>query len=726
MITFNEKTKVFHLNNSRISYMMHVNEYNMLIKLYFGKCIADFDNNQIESIQNIYADTYAFYDLAKKEETTNSKLDPFSILSEVPSNLRSDKREPLVIINHNDNSSVTDFRFYDYQIFYGKPLLEDLPHIKAEEENSETLLVILKDIKDEVYLYCYYTILKNLDVIIRHNEIHSKSKNIVKVNRLFSQSLDLQSSNYTLISIHGAYASDKLVEESELTHNKIVIEDVSGGKGFNNSAVYMLKEKSSTLDKGEVIGGGLIYSNNYKLIIHRTQMEQIRVSIGMNDYNFEAVLKEGESYVSPESFVAYTNDGVNGMTHIFHDLTRDYLLRKLPETMQNCVLLNSWEGCYFNFDTKKIIDMLTKCKDMGVNLFVLDDGWFRNDDTYGLGDWVIDENKIDFKKVIDYAHSLNIKFGLWVEPEQISFNSNLYREHPEFALFDPSINQPTTLRHQFVLDVTNKEARDNVFNQISKIFDKYEIDYCKWDFNRMLTEAYSKTLPIEKQKEIFHLFALGSYDLLDRFITRYPDILLETCSGGGGRFDLGMAYYSHQIWASDETDAVPRTELQYSYNMFYPLRMIGAHVSTRKMLTITEKASIAMFGTFGFELDPTKLSDDQIDESYKTSEIFLRNKDLVDNGDYYSLISPFESNFVSWEIVSKDKEKAIVFFFNYRHINWRSRFLKIFGLNPKDKYHNNLDNNVYLGEYYMNVGINLSFGRGNLTPTLIELKKIYE
>lgn len=726
MISFNKQTRTFRLENKNLVYMMHVNQYDMLIKLYFGKPIEDFDFNQIESVQNIFADTYSYYDLEKKEEHTNSKLDPFSMLCEVPSNLSHDKREALVIINHEDNSSLTDFRYVSHEIFKGRPVLENLPHIRCDEKDSETLKIVLKDIKDDVYLHCYYTILKDLNVIIRHNEIISKTKNVIRVNRLFSQSLDLTSNEYTLLALHGAYASDKLLEEINLTHNKTVIEDVSGGKGFNNSAVYMLKHKDASLETGEVIGGGLIYSNNFKMIFHRTQMEQIRVSIGMNDYNFEAVLHENDKYVSPESFICYTENGINEMTHIFHDLNRKYLLRKLPKPMQKSILLNSWEGCTFNFNTQKIIDILTKCKEMGITLFVLDDGWFRNDDTYGLGDWKIDHTKIDLKKVIDYAHSLNIKFGLWVEPEQISFNSDLYRSHPEYALFDPSTPRPTTLRHQFVLDVTNKEARDNVFNQISAIFDNYELDYCKWDFNRMLTEVYSQTLPREKQKEIFHLFALGSYDLLNRFVNRYPNIVLETCSGGGGRFDLGMAYYSHQIWGSDETDAIPRTEIQYSANMFYPLRMMGAHISNRKHLSIKEKGAVAMFGTFGYELDPTHLDDEQIKEALHTNDVFLRNKELVDEGDYYSLISPFESNFVSWEVVSKDKDRAIVFFLNYRHINWRSRYLKLYGLEKDAKYVNTLDNNTYKGEYYMNVGLNLSMGRGNFVPSLIELKKVNE
>lgn len=722
MINFDSKTKIFTLKNKNISYIFYVNEVGVLVKLYFGKNIHEFKKEDLRAINNLEFDVYSRLDLSSNKEEIY--YEPyFSGLAspvEIPTFMSFDKRDSMIEINHSDNSSITDFRYHSHEIVKGKPHIEDLPQLRCGDD-VETLIITLKDVKDEVYLKAYYTILEDLDVIIRHNEIINKGPNPIQINKALSLNLDINSMNYKVVSVHGVYASDRLLEENEIKHNKIVIDEVSGGKGFYHNPVLMLKHNDSTDSTGEVIGLGLIYTSNFKITVQGNQLDTTRVNIGMHDYNFEVNLTKGESFVTPEAFITYSYEGTDKTTQIYHDLVRNHLLRKRPQGMENVILLNSWEGCMFDFNTEKVIAMIDECKDLGVNLFVLDDGWFRNDDCGGLGDWVIDESKIDLGKVIDHAHKLGIKFGLWVEPEQISFNSNLYKNHPEYALYDKSLKHVTTFRHQLVLDLTNKEARDNVFNQICKIFDKYEIDYCKWDFNRMLTEAYSQTLPLFQQKNIFHLFVKGTYDLFNRFITRYPNILLESCSGGGGRFDFGMMYYSHQIWASDETDGIARSEIQYATNMFYPLVVNGSHVSMRKYLSVKEKAAVAMFGTFGYEFDPTKLTEKDKKEILISNEIFLRNKDIIHNGVYYPLINPFKTNFVSWEVVDKNKKRAFVFLMNYRHSNWRSRFLKLKGLDPNKLYKNSLDNKSYYGDFYMEIGLNLSVGMESFTPQLIEV-----
>ncbi|MBO8427004.1 MAG: alpha-galactosidase, partial [Firmicutes bacterium] len=314
-----------------------------------------------------------------------------------------------------------------------------------------------------------------------------------------------------------------------------------------------------------------------------------------------------------------------------------------------------------------------------------------------------------------------MKFGLWIEPEMISFNSELFKKHPEYVLFDKSVN-PTTLRHQLVLDLTIKEVRDYIFESIEKIFDNYEIDYCKWDFNRIITEPISQ-MSSENNDCLYHKFILGTYDLLSRFIRCYPNILLETCAGGGGRFDLGMLFYSHQIWGSDETDGVSRTLIQYATNLFYPLKVIGSHISARKYLSIKEKGAIAMFGTFGYELDVTKLNEEEIEEVKIANFRFLNNKKLIDEGDYYPLISPYNNNFVSWEVVSEDKKELIFFFMNYKQVNRESRFIKLKGLDKNKYYINDFDNLKYRGDFYMNIGLNLSIGMQSFTPILIKLKE---
>lgn len=720
MIKFNEKARIFTLSNGHFSYAFYINEYDMLVKLYYGKAIHELNKDNIDAINDLGGDVYRYFDVKKqKEECLDNHFSSQYATLEVPPNLSFDKRESLVSITHEDGSAVTDFRYVSHEIIKGKPELNNLPYIRDEEKEAETLIVTLKDIKDEIYLKMYYSILPDLNVIVRHNEIINKSKKAVKINQIYSLCLDLNSNDFELTSLYGAYASDRLIEKQEIKHNRIVIEDNAGGKGFAHNPMAYLKDKSS----GETIGLGLVYSSNFQFNFIGSEMNQTRVLIGMSNYNFEYPLNKGGSFITPEAVLIYA-ENEDQMTHQFHDLIRNHLLRHKEKINKHTILLNSWEGSFMDFDTNKIISFIDKAEKMGVNLFVLDDGWFRNDDTYGLGDWKVEEKKIDLKRVIDYAHSKNIKFGLWVEPEQISFNSLLYKEHPNWALVDPSLDKVTSLRHQLVIDMTNKEVRDNIFNQLKAIFDKYDLDYCKWDFNRYLCEPYSASLDKEYQKCIYHEFILGSYELLNRFTSRYPNIILETCSGGGGRFDMGMLFYSDQIWGSDETDAISRSEIQYSSNIFYPLRVLGSHVSQRKYLNIKEKAAIAMFGTFGYELDPLKLSKEDYELIKESNRMYLESEELIDNGDYYPLINPFENNFVSWMVVDKAKNAATVLFMNYRHINWRARFIKLKGLDPEKNYLNSLDNKVYKGDFYMNVGLNLSFGMTNFIPMIITLKAI--
>ena len=720
MIKFNNKTRIFTLSNNHFSYAFYINEYGMLVKLYYGKAINELNKDSIDSINDLGGDVYRYFDVKEqKEECLNSNLSSQYATLEVPPNLSFDKRESLISLTHEDNSSVTDFRYVSHEIVKGKPVLNALPFIRDEDKQSETLVVTLKDIKDEIYLKMYYSVFDDLNVVVRHNEIINKTNKTIKINQAYSLCLDLNSNDFELVSLYGAYASDRLLEKQEIKHNRVVIEDNAGGKGFAHNPMAYLKDKSS----GETIGFGLVYSSNFQFNFIGSEMNQTRVLLGMSNYNFEYPLKAKETFVTPEAVLIYAEDE-DQLTHQFHDLIRNHLLRHKEKINKHTILLNSWEGSFMDFDTNKIISFIDKAEQMGVNLFVLDDGWFRNDDTYGLGDWKVDNKKIDLKKVIDYAHSKNIKFGLWVEPEQISFDSVLYKEHPNWALVDPSLDKVTSIRHQLVIDMTNKEVRDNIFDQLKAIFDKYDLDYCKWDFNRYLCEPYSPSLDKEYQKGIYHEFILGSYDLLSRFVKRYPNIVLETCSGGGGRFDMGMLFYSDQIWGSDETDAISRSEIQYSSNVFYPLRVLGSHVSQRKYLNIKEKAAIAMFGTFGYELDPLRLNKEDYELIKQSNQMYLDSEELIDDGDYYSLINPFENNFVSWMVVDKEKNAATVLFMNYRHINWRARFVTLKGLDPDKNYLNNLDNKVYKGDFYMNVGLNLSFGMTNFTPMVITLKAV--
>lgn len=727
MINYFKDKKLFILSNNDFSYAFYVNEIGVLVKLYFGKPIKFLEEYHFKEINDVGFDIYNYYSLKDNKEygMNDDYFSGYGSLLEIPTFLTYDKRTPLIIINHDDNSSLTDFRYVSHKVIPGKENLAEMPYFKGNQNECETLKVLLKDIKDEIYLEASYTIFKDLNVLVRKNKIINKSKKAIKILKAGSLNLDLPSNDYKLISVHGIYATDRSIEENEIKHNTISISDNAGAKGFYHNPMCMLKKNDATDTFGEVIGCGLLYSGNFNFEFMGTNLEGIRATFGINAENFEWILNSEEEFNTPECALIYSSRGTDFVTNTFHDLIRNHLLRKV-EGFEKTILLNSWEGIYMNFDTEKIINFIDLCPKFGINMFVLDDGWFgkRNSDDSSLGDWYINKDKIDLKKCVEYAHSKNIKFGIWIEPEMISYNSDLFRKNPQYALFDRSEN-PTVLRHQFVLDIINEKARNQVLDDIFKVFDECHFDYCKWDFNRLLTEVYSSSLKKEEQKEIYHLFTLATYDMLNKFINRYPNVLLETCAGGGGRFDMGMLFYSSQIWGSDETDAVCRTTIQYATNMFYPLKTIGAHISNRKFLSIKEKGAVAMFGTYGYEIDITKLTDKDLGEVEIANKRFLENKDLIDNGDYFGLIDPFkDNNLVSFEVVSKEKDRAIIFYMNYRQFNWGSKYLKLKGLDPNKKYINDLNNQVYYGDFYANVGLNLSTGMLSFTPLLITLKEV--
>lgn len=725
LIKFDKTTKTFTIENNDISYIFYVNHENILVNLYFGKKINQLSKDSYEFINNMYADKYTYFDINKKEEVINDQY--FSGIAsrvEIPSFGTFDKRIAAIKIKNIDEVDLTDFRYVSHEIYKGKPTFINLPYIRENNSYIETLKVVLKDRKDEIYLNTFYSILKDKNVIIRHNEIINKTNHKIKISKICSLSIDLPTNEYDLISLHGTYATDRLIEKQEIKHNTIVIETNTNGKSFYHNPMAILINNNKNYNTTEAIGFGLVYSGNFKLEVNGTEMNSTRVIFGINDESFLYSLNEEETFISPEAILVYSENGVDNLTNTFHDLIRENLIRK--ETyIDKSILLNSWEAFEMKFDTNKIIEFIKKASELGINLVVLDDGWFinRDDDTGGLGDWEINHKKIDLKAVINYAHQLNVKFGLRIEPEMISFNSKIFKAHPEYALGYNKLNL-TTFRHQLVMDLTNNEVIDYIFKKISNIFDNYEIDYCKWDFNRVLTEPYSNNSL--NHGEIYHRFILGTYDLLNRFINRYPKILLETCSGGGGRFDLGMLFYSPQIWASDETDGISRTFIQYSTYLFYPLCVIGSHTSNRKYLSIKEKSAISMFGTFGYELDITKLDPIQENEIIISNKRYLDNEDLIKNGDYYSLIAPFNSNFISFELVAKNKSKAVVFFMNYLQVNWFSRYLKLKGLDKNKLYKNSFNGGIYKGDFYMNIGINLSMGMASFTPQLIELDEVYE
>ena len=723
MIKFDSKNKVFNLCNDNFSYIFCINKLGYLIHLYNGKRIDDVG---IERTNEIMVERYATYDGNKEVCDESYYFSQQGSRFECASFLTANTRGAFAIITHTDGTKLTNFLYHSHKTFYGKANPEGLPHTRYfEKEDGETLVVTLKDVKEEIYLELYYTIFRNLNVLVRFSRVINKTNNNIKINRISSFELDTPNDDYEVVSLHGQWAQDREIETQTVTHSNLIVEDNRGARGFKQNPSIILKSKNTSLDYGECYGVALIYSGDFKIEARLDEYDTLKLFAGINDETFGYVLESGQDFYTPECIFAYSSTGINTLTQTFHDLARQYLISKEFVDSERPLLINSWEPFLFNFDTEKIKKLIDDAKELGFDQVVLDDGWFgnRNSDRTSLGDWEVNEEKINLHEVIDYAHQNNIKFGLWIEPEMISPESNLMKEHPDFALFDRGVN-PTLMRHQLVLDLTRDDVVDYIFEKISKIFDNYDIDYCKWDFNRSLSEVGSMALPKDRWDEIDHRFILGTYKLFDRFVKKYPHILLESCASGGGRFDFGMLYYSPQIWTSDNTNPYDRVMIQYATNLFYPLSSLGAHVSASPALGIQEKAIITMFGTSGYELDPAKLNENEKEDVKKFNKLIKDWHFVVTEGDYYQIKNPYEDNFAQWNVVSKDKKVALVFSFNFKGVQTKTRFIKVKGLDKDKYYFNSLTNDAYKGEYYMNVGINISASLKEGMTILVVLKEV--
>ncbi len=709
-IKFEKKRQIFHLFTKNFSYYIHINKLNYLVHLYHGKYLSDISK---ERVSERYAERYSFL------ENNKNRMDEdyyFSLLSsrfEVASHGKADKRNPYAIIEGEDGIDLTNFLYVSHKIVNG-PIKEiELPHVKFKDADCKTLILNLKDEYRDIYLDLYYEVSEKYSCIVRFAKVQNKSSEDIKVKKLSSMELDFADSDYEILALKGAWGIDREVERIKVNHSHMKLGENHGARGFNYNPALAVCKNESTLDYGEVYGFVHIFSGDFAYEFKTDNLDQLRMTVGFNEETTQFLLKPNEELVTPQTIMVYSDEGLNKMSQLFHNLIRErIIIDNKYKNKERPIVLNSWEAMYFDFDTEKMKNFILEAKKLNIDLVCIDDGWFghRNSDNSSLGDWFVNQDKINLKEVVDYAHSINMKIGIWIEPEMISPDSELFKAHPEYALYPRSkMTNPTLLRNQLVLDMCNDEAVDNVFNQLTAIFDNYPFDYVKWDFNRFLSEAYSETLPKERKLETHYRFILGTYKLLDRFTKRYPDILLETCSAGGGRFDLGMLYYSVQIWCSDETDIANRSLIQYATNIFYPLSTQGAHVSDRKLGTIQDKACLAFFGTYGYELDVLKLTNEEDKKKIiEFNNYYKQFHKAVTSGDYYAIYDPFKTNYISFNVVTKDKNLALVYFMLYRKEQTKARFIKLKGLDKDKYYFNSLTNDIYKGDFYMNVGLNIS------------------
>jgi len=663
-IYIHEKDKIYHLKTVNSSYVIKVQPQGQLSQLYWGPLL---ETDRLSQLARMYDRGYT----EKAEDIDLGSMEDINP-SECPCYGQGDFRPPMIEVRNTDGSSIVDFRFKSAEQIQGKPELPGLPALYAEkEEEAETLKIVLKDSLTQLELTLLYSIFHSFDAVIRSASITNLSDQNVRLERMMSSAVHIPETGLDMISLSGSWGRERHLYRQNLRSGSISIESTRGESSHQQSPFIALMESSANETQGSVYGFSLIYSGNFLAQAEVDQFDTTRVLMGINPFDFSWLLTPGESFQTPETVMVYSSSGLEGMSRSYHNLYRKHLARGFWRDRERPILANNWEATYFDFDADKIESIATTAGEAGIELFVLDDGWFghRDSDNSSLGDWFVYKEKLPggLKDLSERVQHQGLKFGLWFEPEMISPDSELYRENPDWCVHVPG-RKRTEIRNQLVLDITRQEVRDYIVERVSSIIEENGISYVKWDMNRPLTEMGSAKLPAERQREFAHRYCLGMYDMMDRVTSRFPEILFESCSGGGARFDGGVMHYMPQAWTSDDMDPWERLKIQWSTSLVFPASMMGAHVcsspnhSTGRETPLKTRAAVAMSGAFGYELDLTQFSTEELEEVKTQVAYFKEIRRLVQFGDFYRLRSPYESDDGSWMYVNQNRFEAFVMF----------------------------------------------------------------
>ncbi|PLT28803.1 alpha-galactosidase [Peribacillus deserti] len=711
-IKVNKETNEFHLFNEKISYIFRVLEKSSQLEhLYYGKRIKHRDSFKHLIEREIRPSCNLF------EGDHTSSLE--HIKQEYPSFGTTDYRYPAHMISDQKGSKVSNFQFHSYELFTGKPGLPNLPAVYVEDDSeADTLEITLRDEVLRSRLILSYTIYGNRNVICRNAKFINEGDDSFHIENAMSMSVDFPDDQFEMLHLNGAWARETQVEVQKLSKGIQSIYSARGASSHAHNPFLALKRPDATEHTGEVFGFSLVYSGNFLGQVEVDPYDVTRVLMGINPFQFKWKLNPGESFQTPECVMVYSDQGLNGMSQTYHQLYRSRLVRGSWRDKVRPILINNWEATYFNFNEEKILTIARSAKELGIELFVLDDGWFgeRHDDTNSLGDWFENKEKLPngIKGLSEKIEQIGMRFGLWFEPEMVCKDTQLFKEHPDWILAVPD-RRASHGRNQFILDFSREEVVDHIFTLMDHVISTSKISYIKWDMNRYMTETYSRSLEPDRQGEAAHRYILGVYRLYERLIEKYPEILFESCAGGGARFDPGMLYYAPQAWASDNTDAAERLKIQYGTSMVYPLSSIGSHVSAvpnhqvGRITPFETRANVAYFGTFGYELDITKLSDEEKAKIKEQTSFFKEKRKLIRKGAFYRLLNPFVSNEVSWMVVSEDKTEALVGYYKVlAKPNDKYYRLKLTGLDPDKLYAIQGQETTHYGDELMNVGIVLA------------------
>ena len=726
-IVYDASSKTFNLSTSKTSYVLKVLDSNHVAHVYWGKKIKAKNLDYVLRSKN----WGSFL-------TNTDNIDDFMLEmtpQEYPGYGSTDLRTPAVELQFSDGTSATDFRYESHNIYAGKNKLNNLPATYVEDENEAmTLELTLVDSLKNVKLILSYSVFEEFDAITRSVKIINESNEDVNINRVLSANVDFRDSDYELLQLSGAWARERHIIRKEIRSGSQSIESRRGSSSHAQNPFMALVRKDTTEQHGEVYGFSLVYSGNFLANVEVDMYENARAQIGINPFDFTWLLKSKEEFTAPEAVLVYSNEGLTGMSHIYNCLYGKRLCRGKYRDEVRPILINNWEATYFDFNETKIKEIAREATNLGMELFVLDDGWFgkRDDDNSSLGDWFVNEEKLKggLNKLATEINEMGLQFGLWFEPEMVSPISELYKEHPDWCIHIPGRNR-SEARRQLILDYSREDVCNYIIEKISEVLSSAPISYVKWDMNRNMSEIGSAKLPANRQREVAHRYILGLYKVLEEITTRFPDVLFESCSGGGGRFDPGMLYYMPQTWTSDNTDAIERLKIQFGTSMVYPNASIGCHVSAvpnhqvDRITPIETRGIVAMSGNFGYELDITKLPESEKEIIKEQVKLYKEIRETIQFGKCYRLSSPFENNDIAWMFISKDCEEIIVSFVRtLAKPNSKFISLKLVGLDESSKYEILGENIIVGGDELMNIGLNVPELKGDYQAKMWRLKKV--
>lgn len=703
-ITFDSEKRIFKLDTAASSYIFEIYEENYIVHLYYGAKIPDSNVAQFKYRGGF--PSFSPYNIKVNDWLFSPDVAPLEYSGEGTGDFRSSA----VAVRNADGNNATDMRYKSHRIYKGKPPIEGLPALYVEnEDEAETLELLAEDSVTGVQAVLFYTVFENLGAMTRSVKIINASDKAVEIEKVYSASVDFHTHDYELLTLYGKWSKERSLERRALAHGRQLVSSKRGSSSHHQNPFAAIVDKGATEDYGSAYGFNFVYSGNFAFEAEVNQFSGTRVLMGINPDGFGWKLEPGESFNAPEVVMVYSANGIGEMSRTFHRLYRKHLIRGKWKNIKRPLLINNWEATGMEFTGEQLVTFAEKAAELGIEMLVMDDGWFgnRDSDRCALGDWQVNEKKLGgtLSEFIERINAAGLKFGIWYEPEMISRDSELYRAHPDWCLHVPG-REKSIARYQYVLDYSRQDVRDYIFGEMYKVLSANKIDYLKWDFNRNLTEAGSAQLPPERQKEIFHRFVLGTYEVMDRITKAFPDMLIENCSGGGGRFDPGMLYYSPQIWTSDNTDPIERLSIQFGTSMCYPASTMGAHVSASRRTGYETKGNVALWGSFGYELDPNKFTEEDKAVVRRQVKEYHKYYDVIHFGDLYRLISPFENHFrAAWEFVSEDKSEALLTSVVMRKPEDSTLFIKLKGLDPEKYYLDDDTDEVYSGALLMNAGL---------------------